>query len=136
MLELIRSAPRSFAARDELVTLLTGKGFAAPVAQWMATNLRLVDGRYEWRFDLDAIEELLIDFFQVDLWDVIESHASQAEVHIVKARESSVLSPEAIARVRAAAEHNPRVHYHEIAGGHWVNAENPAALHELLVTHL
>ncbi|HSL71435.1 MAG TPA: alpha/beta hydrolase [Longimicrobiales bacterium] len=136
MLELIQSAPPTYASREELIALISGHGFALPVAQWMATNLRRADAHYEWRFDLAAIEELLTDFFRVDLWDVIESEDRPAELHIVKARESSVLSPDAVTRIRAAAERNTRVHYHEIAGGHWVNAENPAGLHELLVEHL
>ncbi|HUP88454.1 MAG TPA: alpha/beta fold hydrolase, partial [Longimicrobiales bacterium] len=51
MLGLIRTVPREFKSRDELVSLLTRFGIATPTAQWMATNLELRDGAYCWRFD-------------------------------------------------------------------------------------
>jgi len=136
MLQLVRSAPRQFESRDQLVSYLQSNGIPQPTGQWMATNLERSEGGYGWRFDLDAIEQLLQDFFVVDLWSVIEDPPGRLEIHIVKARESSVLTPAAIARVHAAETRTGRVHYHEVAGGHWVNAENPGALQELLVQYL
>ncbi len=136
MLQIVRAAPRQYSSREELVGLLARNGIATPVGQWMATNLERADGGFRWRFDLDAIEQLLNDFFVTDLWDVIESPPGHLHVHVVKARESSVLTSDAIARIQAAAAGTKRIHYHEVAGGHWVNAENPEALQELLVAHL
>jgi hypothetical protein len=72
----------------------------------------------------------------VDLWDVVEQPPANLAVHIIKARESSVLSSEATGRVQAAAARTKRVYYHEVDGGHWVNAENPAALQELLLEYV
>jgi esterase len=136
MLGLIRQAPREFEARQDLVAYLSERGMPVAVGQWMATNLEKTNGMYEWRFDLQAIEALLTDFFRVDLWDVIESPPGHTAVHIVKAKESSVLTPDAIRRIESVARRKPSVHYHEVAGGHWVNAENPDALHSLLVANL
>ena len=136
MMELVRAAPREYASREDLVAFLGRHGIAAPVGQWMATNLERAGNGFRWRFDLDAIEELMNDFFTVDLWDVIEQPPGQLHIHVVKAQESSVLTPEAIQRVKAAAARSQRVFFHEVAGGHWVNADNPGALLELLVQHL
>ena len=133
MLEVIRAAPSDYASRDELVAYLGEHGIPVPTSQWMATNLEFSDRRYRWRFDLDSIEALLQSFFRTDLWDVIESGTS--DVHVVKATESSVLSAESIARVRAA-EAGGRVHFHEVPGGHWLNADNPDAVVQLLVQNL
>jgi pimeloyl-ACP methyl ester carboxylesterase len=136
MLQHVRAAPREFASREELVSYLSQKGIAQPVGQWMATNLERANNGFRWRFDLAAIEQLMKDFFVVDLWEVIENPPGHLQSHIVKAQESSVLTPEAVQRIQAAAAATQRVHFHEVAGGHWVNAENPNALHELLVQYL
>jgi esterase len=136
MLELVRNTPRDFATRDELISLLTGSGITLPVAQWMATNLELAQGRYRWRFDLDAIEQMMRDFFEQDLWSVLENPPGSVTIHLVKASESSVLSPPAIERIEQLSQSNGRVFLHVIEGGHWVNAENPDALLALMTRHL
>jgi esterase len=132
MLNLLRSMPDTFATRDDLVQALTGAGLQRPVAQWMATNLEAESNRYRWRFDLDALEALLHSFFETDAWRVVENPRDGLEVHLVKAEESSVLAGDALARSEAAAKRVP-THVHRIDGGHWVNAENPAAIEQLLV---
>jgi pimeloyl-ACP methyl ester carboxylesterase len=132
MLEILRSLPERFDTRDELIDALVGRGQTRATAQWMATNLVPDDGGYRWRFDFDALETLLRDFFRTDLWPVVERPPDDVMIHFVKAEESSVLSPEAVARIEAAAARAP-VHLHLVEGGHWLNADNPDALVELLV---
>jgi esterase len=136
MLDVIRSTPRTFESREELIGVLEKSGIARPTAQWMATNLENRDGAYVWRFDFDAMEELLRDFFKQDLWDVLESPPANVEIHMVKAQASSVLSRDAVARVTELAKQNGRVHLHVVKGGHWVNAENPEELLTLMTRHL
>ena len=133
MLQVVRALPDRFESRDVLIDALTERGVARPVAQWMATNLESDDGGYGWRFDLDAIQDLLEDFFERDLWSVVEHPPGDLEVHLVKAEESSVLAGPALERAGAAGD---RTHVHTIAGGHWVNADNPDALLDLLERHL
>jgi len=58
------------------------------------------------------------------------------EAHVVKAEESSVLDEPACARIEAAGVRTGRVHLHWVAGGHWVNADNPDTLVGLLETEL
>ena len=135
-MKLPKGTPREFESREQLVGLLEQRGIARPTAQWMATNLEKRDGAYVWRFDFDAIEALLRDFFTQDLWDVLESPPGSCEVHLVKAQESSVLSSAAIARIHEIGLQNHRVFLHSVAGGHWVNAENPEALIDLMTGRL
>jgi pimeloyl-ACP methyl ester carboxylesterase len=136
MLGLIRRAPREFKDRNELIDFLVQNGVARPTAQWMATNLEKRDGTYVWRFEFDAMEELLRDFFAQDMWDVLESPPADVEIHMVKAEQSSVLSPAAVKRIEGLSKQNGRVFLHQVPGGHWVNAENPEALLNLLTKHL
>ena len=139
MLAALRRNPGPFADRAEGIAAVESAGFPNPVAQWMATNLVPIgeDGEMAWRLEADDMEALLRDFFNVDAWPVLEDPPGSAHVHVVKAEESSVLSEEACDRVEAAAEENGgRVHLHRVPGGHWVNADAPDALHDLLVRHM
>ena len=139
MLEVLRRAPGPFVDRAEGVAAVESAGFPNPVAQWMATNLvpSAVGNELVWRLDPDDMEALLRDFFDTDVWAVLESPPEGTRVHVIKARESSVLDEDAVARVEAAARvTGGRTALHEVSGGHWVNADDPQRLHELLVEHL
>lgn len=135
MLQILRSMPDVFPARADLVAALERGGVATPIAQWMATNLVHAPDGYRWRFDLDAIEELLRDFFAVDLWSVVESPPGNAEVHLVRATESSILSGDTLTRAERATE-GGRTFLHVVEGGHWLNADNPDAVIALLTDRL
>lgn len=139
MLEAIRRAPGPFGDRSEGVAAVESTGFPKPVAQWMATNLVPSSAGEElvWRLDPDDMEALLRDFFETDAWSVLESPPEGTRIHVIKARESNVLDDDAVARVTsAAASTEGRTTLHEVSGGHWVNADDPQGLHDLLVAHL
>jgi esterase len=107
---------------------LVGTAAPRPVAQWMATNLEADGGGYRWRFDLDAIEALLLSFFETDAWTSSSRRRRDVEVHLVKAEDSSVLSGAALERGARPPRRAAACTLHRVAGGHWVNAENPAAI--------
>lgn len=137
MLSVLHQYPGPFASRGEGVEALESEGVATPVARWMATNLvEGEEGGWRWRIDVDMMESLLRDFFDLDLWEVVEEPPAGTHVHLVKATESSVLSGEALERIEAAAASSARVHLHRVEGGHWLNADNPDALVELLAREL
>jgi esterase len=136
MLERVKGLPDHFGSRDELVDRLAEVGISQPVARWMATNLQGDPTQgYRWRFNLAAIEELLLDFFTRDLWNVLESPPHGTEIHLIRALQSSVLSGSAIGRIQGM-EGKGTVFLHPVEGGHWVNADNPDALHDLLTAGL
>lgn len=137
MLELLRRHPGPFPSRGEAVATLEAEGVASGVAQWVSSNLQPDGaGALRWRLDLDALEALLRDFFRADLWDVVEDPPGNVRIHFLKAEASDVL-PEAVAeRIQAAGGRNGRVDLHRIAGGHWLNADNPEAVEALLAREL
>jgi len=132
MLSVLRAAPGPFPDRESVVREVMDHGFPRPVARWMATNAEHADGAYRWRIDPDDMEELLRDFFRTDAWSVVERPPNGTEIHFVKATASGILTPDAVDRIRSAGDAHGRVHLHEVKGGHWLNADNPGALVELL----
>ncbi|MPY89767.1 MAG: alpha/beta fold hydrolase [Luteitalea sp.] len=132
MLERVRALPQTFPSREDAVAALEASGCSDGVARWMITNLDYRDGELVWRLDFDAIESLLRDFFATDLWHVLESPGPGHDVHIVKAGQSDTLSMDAVQRIAALERVTNHLHFHRIAGGHWLNTENPSALVELL----
>jgi esterase len=135
MIETVRSLPETFGSRQEAVDGIAAAGYPDAVAQWFAINLEPADGRYRWRIDLDAMEEMLRDFFRTDLWSAVEDPPEGVEVHVVKARDSSTLDDESRARVERAAE-GGRTFFHELKGGHWLNTDNPEGVLDLLRARL
>lgn len=136
MLGAVRSMPETFDSRDEAVDGIVERGFPRPVARWMTTNLERTDEGFRWALDWWAMEELLDDFFAADLWPVVEDPPPGWELHFVKAEDSAVLPAEACDRVRRAGRRTGRVFLHRLSGGHFLNAENPDAVVELLAEEL
>ncbi len=131
MLEVLRRAPGPFETRDDGIAAVKAHGYATPVARWMGTNLVPGEAGFEWRLDPDQMEALLQDFFATDAWSALEG-AHGPDVHMIRATESSVLTPAAKDRIESIGLTSGRVHLHEVAGGHWLNADNPEALEALL----
>jgi len=137
VIEVLRSLPDSYDDRAEAVeSVMEAGGFPRPMAQWLSMNLEHEGGRYRWRIDVDAMEALLEDFFDRDLWEVVEDPPAGAEIHFVKAEDSETLREEVAERIERAGKETERVHLHRIPGGHWLNVENPDGILELLSSRL
>lgn len=137
MLRVLRSMPDRYESRDEAVELLTAQGVSRAIALWMTTNLeRRAEDELRWRIDFDEMEALLRDFFRKDLWPVVEQPRDGLEIHFIRATGSKILSAEAVGRIRSAGEATGQVFLHDVAGGHWLNADNPDALVDLLTARL
>lgn len=136
MLEALGGLPGPFDSRETAIRGLEARGFDRFVAAWMATNLEREEEGFRWRFELPALESLVRDFFRVALWSVVEEPPPGVVLHFVKANASEVMSPATCQRLEAAGRRTGRVHLHRVAGGHWVNADNPDALLDLLVAQL
>jgi esterase len=132
LLRIVRSLPHEFGTRDELIAALGHAGIGRRSAEWMATNLDRTAAGYRWRLDFAALEQLLVDFFQTDMWGVLAEPPPGVEVHVVKALGSAVLADRSLARLRANAETGARIVLHAVEGGHVLNADNPDALAALL----
>lgn len=136
VIQAIRSTTTPAADRARVVAQLVGQGLASGTANWLATNLQRESQGFVWRFDLDAIQELMLDYFRVDLWPVLESPTSDSDFRVVVAENSDRWAPENRARLeQLAAEKSggvtPRLHVVPNAG-HWLHVDNPGFLLELM----
>lgn len=140
----LRAHPGPFATRAEVITRILSAGLSSGLAQWLATNLERKDEGFFWRLDLDAIDELLDDYFRLDLWNFLEelAQASPAlqqplpHVHLVVAENSDRWSGTMKERALgiAASDHFT---LHELPdSGHWVHVDNPDGLLGFLTRHL
>jgi pimeloyl-ACP methyl ester carboxylesterase len=100
-----------------------------------------------WRFNLDAIYELMLDYFRVDLWSVLESGQADSDFRMVVAERSDRWAPENRVRLQAMLETvrhhagtvraNETVELHVVPNaGHWLHVDNPAFLLELMSQNL
>ncbi len=133
----VRAVPMPAVSRRDVVAHLTGhSGLSSGLAEWMTTNLKRQGEHYVWTFDLEAIEELMTDYYEVDLWGFLAQPRERPEFRLVVAERSDRWTPELRARARALAA-SARVFYHELPNsGHWVHVDNPTELLRIIATHL
>ena len=140
MLGIVRALPATFRSRQAAIAGIEAGGFSTGVAQWMSTNLVHDSDGFRWRLDFDVMERLLREFFQTPLWHVLDPGARGHDIHVLKATKSSVISPDVVARLTELQEHPragaARVHLHQREGGHWIHAESPEVVVDLLAEWL
>ena len=135
VIETVRHTTTPAADRAHVIGELTAQGISSGTANWLATNLVRIgptDG-FVWRFNLDAIYQLMLDYFKVDLWPVLESEAADSDFRVVVAERSDRWAPENRARLQLLVERAPHARLHVVPNaGHWLHVDNPAFLIELM----
>lgn len=135
VLAMLQELPASFARREDFVRLAEARGFARPIGQWLAMNLERQQSAYVWRLDARAMEELLRDYYRLDIWPRVES--GPGEVHFVVAGRSSAVSAEDRARLDELGRARSSVHVTVIKeSGHWVHMEAPDELLDMVASAL
>lgn len=120
---------RIWARRDDYVAALTARGHAPALAGWLAMNLAPADGGLRLRLDLDAIRDLVLDYFATDLWPAVDD-PTRGALDFVVAEHGNTVAPADLARLQASP---PHVHTIVVPGAsHWLHID--AA--EAIVTHL
>ena len=143
VIQAVRSTTTPAADRAHVVSQLLEQGLSSGTSNWLATNLQRQPEGFVWRFNLDAIYELMLDYFRVDLWPVLESPASDSDFRVVVAERSDRWAPENRARLEAMLEtvrhqattvrSHGTVALHIVPNaGHWLHVDNPAFLLELI----
>jgi esterase len=143
VIQTVRQTTTPAADRAHVVAELGALGISTGTANWLATNLQRQTDGFVWRFNLDAIYELMLDYFRVDLWQVLEDPQAGSDFRVVVAERSDRWAPENRARLQAMLEivrlreptvrENGTVALHIVPNaGHWLHVDNPAFLLELM----
>ncbi|HEY6079037.1 MAG TPA: alpha/beta hydrolase [Polyangiaceae bacterium] len=134
----VRQTSTPASERGEVVAQLMAQGLSSGTSNWLATNLRREPEGFVWRFDLDAIHELMLDYFAVDLWPVLESPTSDTDFRVVVAENSDRWAPENRLRLQQLVDRTrATVRLHVVPNaGHWLHVDNPAFLLELMAKDL
>jgi esterase len=132
VMQTIRKTTTPAGHRQQVVAELIALGLSSGTANWLGTNLQPGDGGFVWRFNLDAIYELMLDYFRVDLWSVLEHPTSDADFRVVVAERSDRWAPQNRARIQRVAN-GASVSLHVVPNaGHWLHVDNPGFLLELM----
>lgn len=127
VIRTISSLSLPIAGRRELVQALQDQGLSLSLAQWMTTNLRPAPGGFVWRFDLDAVREMLIDYAATDLWPWVENPPPGYRTHFVQGGRSDRWTDDD--RERLARGQRAGLDLHVLPNaGHWVHTDDPDAL--------
>lgn len=133
VMQAVRATTTPAADRAHVIAELMAQGISSGTANWLATNLEQRAGGFEWRFNLDAIYELMLDYFRVDLWPVLESGAGDSDYRVVVAERSDRWAPENRARLQELVDTTPQAQLHLVPNaGHWLHVDNPSFLLELM----
>lgn len=138
--ESLSALDRLWPKRDDFIAALRARGHSQPLAAWLAMNLvPAPDGAggagLRLRLDLPAVRDLVLDYLATDLWPALDDPALAGEVHVVVAARAHTVSAADRARL-AALPASARVHPHTLDAGHWLHIDAPAAIVDLLATHL
>jgi pimeloyl-ACP methyl ester carboxylesterase len=134
VVELLATLPESFPTRQSFVEEIQRRGQDLAIAQWLAMNLERDGDKLRFALDVNAIRALLDDYFARDLWSVVENPPGDAKIVLINGAKSNVYDENDRARAEAIVAKNERVSLHIVPrAGHWVHADAPEALHDLLV---
>lgn len=133
VISALRALAMPVADRDEVVQHLARRGFSPGLVQWMTTNLRRQGDGFTWAFELDAVSEMIRDYFTQDYWPLLEDTGG-IDIHVLRAERSDRWSDEVLARFQHAS---PDVHLHLLPdAGHWVHVDNPNGVLDAITASL
>ena len=120
--------------RKAFVEQVVAAGQSLGLAQWLAMNLEQRGDAFVVKLDLQAVGELLEDYFRRDLWELLERPPGRVHFDMVLGGQSSVFDAADRQRLtRAAQAHPARVRVHTLpTAGHWLHVDDPQGLTALL----
>ncbi len=136
----LRQVPRPVVSREAMVSTLSAAGLSPAIGQWMTTNLRPVEGGFDWRFDLDAAVAMLADYSAIDVWPTLEAPPPELTVRFLRAGRAARWSAADVQRLETidarARATGVGARVDTLDAGHWLHAEAPDALLAWLLSAL
>ena len=126
-----------FVSKEEMMAQMEAAGIEIGVRHWMTTNVvRNAEGTLDWKFDIDTVRHLFVDYCGRDMWSSLGSDAiPECEVHLVRATRNSFWDREDTQNhLEEQQAANPaRLFVHDVDAGHWLHSEKPNELFDVMV---
>jgi len=131
--QTVRDIEMPVGTREETAQALRKAGFGEGLVGWMGTNLERQEGGYRWKFDLDAAEAMVEDYWQQDFWPFVEGCPSGLMLDFVRAEHGNRWEPHDIARIQGIPGGGSVSLRLLPDSGHWVHVDNPRGLLEMML---
>ncbi len=135
VLATVASLGPVFPNRAAFVRELSAK-HGSRVAQWLALSTESTPEGIRFALDHAEIEALLLDYFALDQWPLVENPPGDTRVHLVIGERSTSYSRADRERANAVAGRQPRVTVATLPTDHWVHAEDPDGLLRVLTQQI
>jgi len=135
IVELLTELPTELPDRNAFTAWIEERGVSRPTAMWLAMNVRPIPNttRFAFRIDVPAVRTMMDDYFQRDLWPIIESPPREMTTHLIVGGKSEVVDESD----RDHAVRCPLATVDVIEdAGHWVHVDAPQRLLDLVLGYL
>ena len=154
----LAQVPPPFDSKEDVMTQLGKHGIERSIQKWMTTNvIRNEEDQFVWKFDISVVKELFVDYCNKDMWPVMggvgngggggggggdgadgkgggETTALPVELHLVRALKNPFWDrPSTPVLLQSALDQNPHMRVHDVDAGHWLHAEKPRELFDIMV---
>ena len=144
VLEAIRGIKVPLVSRDQLYTQLDAQGFGKGLQQWLGSNLiNDGDNKYIWNFNFDGVVSMFDSYLETSMEGFLAKPPHGCSIHLVRALKSnrwdknSIKRLDELSKASVLDESSGTSHIHELENaGHWLHAENPKGLIEIMAPHL
>ena len=117
-------------SRRALSEALQAEGLSAGISQWMTTNIRRAEGGFQWRFDIQGIQELMRDYWRLEAWHLLGVIPKETSLKLLRAERGMRWTEESARRLQEVAPHAQSPLLRD--SGHWVHIDQPDALLALI----
>ncbi len=136
VLQMLEQLEMPIVSREFFIAFVRSHGYSKAIADWLAMNVRRAGDGLRLRADLPSIRALLEDYFALDLWPVIENRKAK-RFDIVLGANSTALSEQDRHHFEMLSHVDSAFHLHMLANaGHWLHADNPEGLLDILAKAL
>ena len=137
IINIVSKLNTPFKNKDDVMQQLDAYGIDRGIQTWMTTNVKRVNDttEYDWKFDIDVIKKLFVDYCNKDMWKYMGKEARKdVDLHLVRGTKNPFWQKETtINQLDLALKDNQRFAVHDVDAGHWLHAEKPKELFDVMV---
>lgn len=133
LLSILKKTSFPFASRKEFSEELLKNGVEKNTALWMTTNLEEREGGLYLVFNPFHMEQMLVSFYDLDLWPMVNRINNRCALNFVKAEFGFRITAQEEASIKA----HQNCFFHLLKNsGHIVHNDNPSGLIEIIKNQL